>query len=116
MQCFSPTAQSQECVVQNLPQFETQGGSNVARLRSGTQVIIPDYSFDCYMVMSLSEELLWSVLEVILDTLLTFKSGGAEEDKEQLGTVTLLVITVSHQLIHLLEVKLTYICASGRSD
>ena len=47
MQCFSPTAQSQECV-QNLPIFEDQGDRNVERLQSGTQAIIPDYSFDCY--------------------------------------------------------------------
>ena len=47
MQCFSPTAQSQKCV-QNLPIFEDQGGRNVERLQSGTQAIIPDYSFDCY--------------------------------------------------------------------
>ena len=47
MQCFSPAAQSQECV-QNLPGFANQGGVNGQRFRTGTQTIIPDYSFDCY--------------------------------------------------------------------
>ena len=45
---FSSTAQSQECV-QNLPLFADQSSSNIVeRLMSGTQAIIPDYSFDCY--------------------------------------------------------------------
>ena len=40
------------------------------------------------------------------DTLLTSKSGGGvEEDREQLGTMTLLVITVFHQLVQLGEVE-----------
>ena len=36
--------------MQNLPIFENQGGArdNVERLMSGTQTVIPDYSFDCY--------------------------------------------------------------------
>ena len=33
-----------------------------------------------------------------------------EEDRGQLGSMTLLVVTVSHQLIHLEEVELTYLC------
>ena len=32
----------------NLPTFENQGGGGVERLLSGTQAIIPDYSFECY--------------------------------------------------------------------
>ena len=44
---FLPAAQSQECV-QNLPGFANQGGVNGQRFRTGTQTIIPDYSFDCY--------------------------------------------------------------------
>ena len=32
----------------NLPIFANQGGGNVERLMSGTQTVIPDYSFDCY--------------------------------------------------------------------
>ena len=47
VQYFSPPVQSQECV-QNLPVFENQNGRDVDRLQSGTQTIIPDYSFDCY--------------------------------------------------------------------
>ena len=47
MECFFPAAQSQECV-QNLPGFANQGGDGGRRFRSGTQTIIPDYSFDCY--------------------------------------------------------------------
>ena len=47
VQYFSPPVQSQECVL-NLPMFADQGGGNVQRLQSGTQTIIPDYSFDCY--------------------------------------------------------------------
>ena len=35
--------------MQNFPEFADQGGgSSVERLMSGTQAIIPDYSFDCY--------------------------------------------------------------------
>ena len=34
--------------MQNLPEFANQGGGSVERLESGTQAIIPDYSFDCY--------------------------------------------------------------------
>ena len=49
------------------------------------------------MVMSLSGEHMWSVLWKA--TLLTFKSGGGvEEERDQLGTMTLLVITISNQL------------------
>ena len=56
------------------------------------------------MVMSHSGELLWSAVST--DTLLTFKSGGGVEvDREQLGTMTLLVITISHQLVQLREVE-----------
>ena len=51
VQYFSPPVQSQECV-QNLPVFEDQGGGGgIERLEggsTGTQTIIPDYSFDCY--------------------------------------------------------------------
>ena len=45
--CLSSPAQAQECV-QNLPRFVNQGSYNVERLERGTQVIIPEYSFDCY--------------------------------------------------------------------
>ena len=45
--CLSSPVQAQECV-QNLPRFVNQGSYNVERLESGTQVIIPEYSFDCY--------------------------------------------------------------------
>ena len=54
-----------------------------------------------------------TVLDLVMveTTLLTFKSGGGvEEDREQVGSMTLLVITVSHQLIHLEEVELKYLC------
>ena len=34
--------------MQNLPIFADQGSSIVGRLMSGTQAVIPDYSFDCY--------------------------------------------------------------------
>ena len=58
------------------------------------------------MVMSHSGEHMWSVVEIEKATLLTFKSGGGvEEDREQLGTMTLLVITFSHQLVQLGEVE-----------
>ena len=58
------------------------------------------------MVMSHGGELLWSAVLVSTDTLLTFKcGGGVEEDREQLGTMTLLVVTVSHQLVQLKEVE-----------
>ena len=51
------------------------------------------------MVLSHSGEYLWSLLNLCI-TLLTFKSGGgAEEDREQLETMFLLVITVFHQCI-----------------
>ena len=58
------------------------------------------------MVMSLSGELLWSVLGKGKYTLLSFKcGGGVEEDRGQLGSITLLVITVFNQLVQLHEVK-----------
>ena len=58
------------------------------------------------MVMSHSGECMWSVLDIEKATLLTFKSGGGvEEDRDQLGTMTLLVITFSHQLVQLGEVE-----------
>ena len=44
---LSSPAQAQECV-HNLPRFVNQGSYNVERLESGTQAIIPEYSFDCY--------------------------------------------------------------------
>ena len=66
------------------------------------------------MVMSLSGELLWSVLDLVMveTTLLTFKSGGGgvEEDREQLGSMTLLVVTVFNQLIHVVEVEFWKLC------
>ena len=33
--------------MRNLPRFANQGGGS-ERFESGTQTIIPDYSFDCY--------------------------------------------------------------------
>ena len=63
------------------------------------------------LVMSLSGELMLSVLGAGKATLLTFKcGGGVEEDKEQLGSMTLLVVTVFNQLIQLREVELTDLC------
>jgi len=64
------------------------------------------------MVMSLSGELLWSVLEAWKDTLLTFKcgEGGVEEDRKQLGSMTLLVVTVSHKLVQVWVVKFWKLC------
>ena len=57
-------------------------------------------------VMSLSGELLWSLLDSLNYTLLSFKSeGGPEEDREQLGAMTWLVITVFNQLVQLHKVK-----------
>ena len=57
-------------------------------------------------VMSLSGELLWSLLDGLNYTLLSFKSGeGPEEDREQLGAMTWLVITVFNQLVQLHKVK-----------
>ena len=52
------------------------------------------------MVMSPTGEHMLNVVEIGKDTLLTFKSGGGvEEDREQLGSMTLLEITFSHQLV-----------------
>ena len=63
------------------------------------------------MALSLSGERMLSVVEAMEYTLLTFKSGGGvEEDREQLGNMILLVITISHQLIHVGKVELTYLC------
>ena len=63
------------------------------------------------MVMSLSGELLWSVLEGWKNTLLTFKSGGGvEEDRGQLGSMTWLVVTVSHKLVQVWVVKFWKLC------
>ena len=58
------------------------------------------------MVMSHTGERMWTVVDPWKATLSTFKSGGrVEEDREQLGTMTLLVITISHQLVQLREVE-----------
>ena len=65
------------------------------------------------MVMSLSGELLWSVLDVVMvaTTLLTFKcGGGVEEDREQLGSITWLVVIVSHKSIQVWVVKFWKLC------
>ena len=64
------------------------------------------------MVMSLSGELLLSVLGEGKCTLLTFKcgEGGVEEDRKQLGSMTLLVVTVSHKLVQVWVVKFWKLC------
>ena len=63
------------------------------------------------MVMSLSGELLLSVLGEGKCTLLTFKcGGGVEEDREQLGSMTLLVVIVSHKLVQVWVVKFWKLC------
>ena len=77
-------------------------------LRVAPQALRPSFQITplTAMVMSPSGECMWSVLEVTIDTLLTFKSGGGvEEEREQQGSMTLLVITISHQLVQLREVE-----------
>ena len=58
------------------------------------------------MVMSLSGEHLWCLLDGMDYTLLSFKCGGGrEEDRGQLGAMTWLVITIFNQLVQLHKVK-----------
>ena len=58
------------------------------------------------MVMSLSGEHLWCLLDRMDYTLLSFKcGGGAEEDGGQLGAMTWLVITIFNQLVQLHKAK-----------
>ena len=88
--------------------LQTKGVVALSELRVVPRAPRPSFQITplTAMVMSHSGELLWSLLEIRKDTLLTFKSGGeVEEDREQLGTMTLLVIIVSHRLVQLWEVE-----------
>ena len=65
------------------------------------------------MEMSLSGELMLSVLGEGKCTLLTFKcggGGGVEEERKQLGSMTLLVVTISHKSIQVGVVKFWKLC------